>query len=197
MTLRSRFEQLAERERKLLVIFLGLLGGFLVLLVPLLVSMSVSERRDQNDAYREAIDAIADERAVLAKRQEGDAKVVRRYASPAPPLAGMLADFADKSGVSIPETQDRAAVPHGKTIKERQTRIRLSKVGMLALSNFLEKIAQSPYPVRISHLDITKRGSKDDEFDAEIDVSAYDREEPKKPVKVVAPKAGQDEEESE
>lgn len=197
MSLHGRFEQLAERERKLLVIFLGLLGAFFVLLVPVLVGMSVGERRDQNEAYREAIDAIADERDVLAKRREGDAKVVRRYSSPAPPLAGLLADFADKTGVSIPETQDRAVVPHGKTIKERQTRIRLSKVGMLALSNFLEKIAQSPYPIRISHLDISKRGSKDDEFDAEIDVSAFDREEPKKVAKAPTPKKADVEEESE
>ncbi len=102
-------------------------------------------------------------------------------------MAGFLAQMADKSGLEIPESQDRPVVPLGKTIKERQTRIRLSKVGLLALSNFLEKIDQSGYAVQISHLMIQKRSSKDDEYDAEMDVSAYDREEIKKPVKAPVP----------
>lgn len=180
MSLKARFDQLAERERKLLTIFGAIFGGMVLLLGPFLVRMTVGEKETRNQAYRDVIQQIADERVTLARRREEVARVDSRYARRAPALAGFLAQMADQSGVQIPETQDRSVVPHGKTFKERQTRIHLTKLGMLSLSNFLEKIAQSGYAVSLSGLDIQKRASKDDEFDAELDVSAYDREEVKK-----------------
>jgi len=180
VSLKTRFDQLAVRERKLLVAFGSILAVLVLVLVPLAVGMSVGSQEDENQAFRDVIQQISDERVALSRRQEEEARVARRYASPAPSLAGFLADAADKTGVDIPETQDRSAVPHGKTFKERQTRIRLSKVGMLALSNFLEKITQTGYAVQVSHLDIQKRGANDDEYDVDIDVSAFDREEAKK-----------------
>lgn len=180
MSLKARYDQLAERERKLLTVFGGLLLVMLFSFGPVAVRLSVNGKEERNTAYKEVIQSIADERVTLARRQEETKRIEARYARKAPALAGFLAQMADASGVSIPESQDRSTVPHGKTFKERQTRIRLSKVGMLGLSTFLEKISQSGYSVSVSHLDIQKRGSGDDEFDAEIDVSAFDREEVKK-----------------
>lgn len=191
MSLKERFDQLAERERKLLTIFGGVVGVMLILVIPFFVSSSVSSQRELNDSYKEAIQSILDERPLLVQRQEEAARIDARYAKRAPALAGFLASMASKTGVEIPETQDRATIPHGKTFKERQTRIKLSKVSMLPLSNFLEAIAQSGHPVTISRMDLQKRGSKDDEFDVELDISAFDREEVKKPVKPAADSEGE------
>lgn len=187
MTLRERFEQLEERERKLLVLFLGILTAMVLIMMPLFLTMSVGAQEDDNERVREIIQQIEDERATLSRRQADVQRVERRYARAAPALAGFLAQTADQIGVEIPETQDRSTVPHGKTFKERVTKIRLRSVGMLKLAKFMDRIENSGYAVSISKLNIKKRGTKPDEFDAEMEVSAFDREADKKPPKKAKP----------
>lgn len=187
MSLRDRFDNLAERERRLLFVFFGLLGFMLLVFVPILVRMGVSDMAAENERLKTVIDEITSERAVLAKRQAQMGVLENRYGSQAPALAGWLAQLADDVGVDIPETQDRSTVPRGKTFKERSTHIRLSKVGMYQLSNFMERVSASSYPVIISRIDIKKRGGKADEYDAEMDITAFDRD--KKPEKKPAKKA--------
>jgi hypothetical protein len=182
MSLKERLGELGERERKLLGIFLGLLAILLAVLVPIWVRMGVSEKADENRMLSEMIQQISDERLTIAKRKQVLSRVESRYRRNAPALAGFLANVADKVDADIPETQDRSIVPHGKTFKERQTRIRLTKVGMRTLSDFMEGVVSAGYPVVISHIEI-KKGTAPDQFDAEMDVSAFDREETKSKAK--------------
>lgn len=179
MNLQERFDNLAERERKLLVVFFGILGVMLLFLVPLLIRMGVREQVARNDRLREVISMIGDERLMLNRRHAEVNRIEGRYRQKPPALAGFLAKKADEVGVEIPETQDRSTVPRGKTFKERTSRIRLSKIGMLELSNFMNSVTNSGYPVRITRLDIKKRGGAPDVYDVEMDVSAFDKEEKK------------------
>jgi hypothetical protein len=197
MSLGERFEGLGERERKLLVVFLALFGVLFAVLVPLWVRSGVSDQAAANEALSEIINDLSDERLTIAKRKQVLGRLDSRYRKTAPALAGFLANIAERVDVDIPETQDRSIIPHGKVFKERQTRIRLTKVGMRKLSDFMDGIVSAGYPVAITHLDIKKRGTNPDEFDAEMDVSAFDREEAKskpKPAKK-ADKAASDEDE--
>lgn len=186
MNLKARYDTLAERERKLLLVLFGILGVMVFVFVPVLLRLSISEQSSKNERLREVIDTITSERATVAKVQAEAARIQKRYEAQAPSLAGWLARTADEVGIDIPESQDRSTVPRGKTFKERSTHIRLSKVGMFELSNFMEKVSTSSYPVVISRLTIKKRGSKGDEYDAEMDVTAFDKEEKKAPKKVTA-----------
>jgi general secretion pathway protein M len=197
MKLRTYFDNLAERERRLLFVFFGILGFLVLVFVPVLVRMGVNDRAAQNERLEAVIQSISTERVTIAKRQAQAGRLEQRYGTQAPPLAGWLAKVADEVGVEIPETQDRSTVPRGKTFKERSTHIRLSKVGMYNLSTFMERVSASNYPVVISRLDIKKRSGKPDEYDAELDITAFDREE-KKMVKKPAPKpAAAEEDEAE
>jgi general secretion pathway protein M len=174
--LKERIDRLEERERKLLAIFLGILGVMVVVLVPTWVAMSVGAQAEENDRVREIIQSIVDERVTLGRRRADLELVERRYQRKAPELASFLAQTAEKEGVEIPETQDRSTVPHGKAFKERVTKISLRKVGMLKLSNFLGKVENSGYAVSISRLKIRTHSNTPDLYDAEIEVSAFDRE---------------------
>lgn len=185
MNLRDRFEQLEDREKKLLLIFGGVLLVMLAFIIPIYALMSVSDKRAENERIIEIMREIKDERVTLSRRKAETKRVDSRYARKAPALASFLAQAADQVGVDIPETQDRSTVPAGKTFKERSTKIRLRSVGMLDLSNFLEKIESSGYPLSISKLNIKKR-TKPDEYDVEMDVSAFDRDESKKKPKAEA-----------
>lgn len=180
MALRERIEQLEPREQKLLAILLGVFAVMVVVFIPVLVSAMVASRRDDNAELREAIESIHRERDEIAKRQREKQAVLDRYARPAPPLASYLDKTASSVGIEIPESQDRAPVPHGKLYEERSTKLVLRKVGMKALATFLEKIENSGYPVRVSALNLRKRPTEPDSYDVRMTVSAYDRQEPKK-----------------
>ncbi len=192
MSIAERFNQLAERERKLLLAFAGIFFTLLLVLLPVVVRMGVSEQAEENEKLSETIEAITLERITIAKRKQVTERLTARYAKQAPALAGFLASTANKTGLEIPETSDRSVVPHGKSFKERQTRIRLNKVGMRQLSEFMDAATNAGYPVSISRLDIKKRGGAPDEYDVEMDVSAFDREEtkPKTATKAETPAKG-------
>jgi general secretion pathway protein M len=175
MALADRFARLEPREKQLLTILSGVFAVFLLLLVPVGISALLGSKRSDVEALRDAIDQIQSARDELKKRDLERGKVIERYAKPAPPLAGALAGWASASQIEIPESQDRALVPHGKRYEERSTKIVLRKVGMLSLVKFMEKIETSGHPVTISRLNIRKRGTEPDSYDVEMIVSAFDR----------------------
>lgn len=192
MNVRERLAQLDDRERKLLGVLIAVFGAGVVLALPLTIAAVVHAKSSDNEAIREAIEAINDNREAVEKAKAAKNAVLERYSKPAPPLAAFLAGLAAEVGVEIPESQDRQSIPHGKRYTERLTKIVLRKVGMLKLAKFMERIEQSGHPVSISQLNIRKRGSEPDSYDVEMVVSAYDRKAPEPKAKGQAD-AGADE----
>lgn len=185
MALGERIQQLEPRERQLLGILLGVFAVLVLLALPAGITAVLASKRGTNEDLRSTIDAIQAGRGQVDLRKREKQQVVNRYASPAPPLAAFLEKLAQQAKVEIPESQDRASVPHGKSYEERSTKIVLRKVGMLSLVKLMEKIAQSGHPVSVNRLNIRKRGTEPDSYDVEMIVSAFDRkaEEKKKPAK--------------
>lgn len=181
MGLRERIERLEPRERQLLGVLGGVVAVFFLLMVPIGVAALIGSKRSDVETLRDAIDQIQASREELAQRERERGAVLERYSKPAPPLAGLLEKYAGQAQLEIPESQDRAPVPHGKRYEERSTKIVLRKVGMLNLVNFMEKIEQSGHPVTLSRVNIRKRGTEPDSYDVEMIVSAYDRKAEAKP----------------
>ena len=175
MSLAERIDRLDARERQLLGALVAVFIGIVVLMVPLGVTALVSSRASENEELKQAVAAIQENRELVRKHNEEREVVLARYAQAAPPLAGFLDKLAKDSQIEIPESQDRAPVPHGKKFEERSTKISLRKVGMLNLVKFMERIEQSGHPVMISRLNIRKRGTEQDAYDVEMIVSAYVR----------------------
>jgi len=175
MSLRERLQGLEERERRLLGIALLVAVVGVVLTPPIALYAVLHSRRSEVEAVRSALTAIEDQSEVieLAKAQKG--ALEQRYKKPAPQLQAFLAKLASDSGVDIPESQDRQAVPRGKRFDERSTKITLRKVGMLKLVKFLERIEHSGHPVKVSQIDIRKRTEIADSYDVDMIVSAFDR----------------------
>ncbi len=191
MALGDRFQQLEPRERQLVGILLTVFAALLLLALPAGVAALLGSKRAHNDGLRESVSSIQANRAVIATRDKERKEVAQRYANATPPLASFLEKLASQSQIEIPESQDRAVVPHGKRFEERSTKIVLRKVGMLNLVKFMEKIAQSGHPASVSRLNIRKRATEPDSYDVEMIVSAFDRkaEEKKKDAKPEKEKA--------
>ncbi|HMJ11749.1 MAG TPA: hypothetical protein VK524_10075 [Polyangiaceae bacterium] len=172
---RERLERLEERERRLLGFLVLVFVGLVVVLMPLGVAALLASKQSENEELRSAIEEIQQSREALRKRASERDRVQLRYSRPAPALAGFLAGLANQSGIEIPESQDRANVPHGKRFEEKSTKIVLRRVGMLNLVKFMERIEQAGHPVSLSTLNIRKRGTELDSYDVELVVSAFER----------------------
>jgi hypothetical protein len=175
MSLAERLERLDARERRLLGALVAVVAVVLVLAIPLGAAAMVSARSDETDALRDAVEQIQRSRTQIQRASATKQSVQQRYATPAPPLAGLLENWAREIGLEIPESQDRPLVPHGKEFDERSTKIVLRKVGMLKLLKFMEKVEQAAFPLTIERLNIRKRGSEPDSYDVDMIVSTYDR----------------------
>jgi general secretion pathway protein M len=174
-TLRERFDKLEPRERRLLTALLGILGAFVLLLGPILLVTTVSSKRSDNQELRDLIETIRESRGKVAERKAKHDALLAKYGRPAPALAGFIESVATANGMTIPESQDRPEMPHGKRYNERSTVVKLHKVGMLALAKTLEKIEQSGHPVSISRLNLKPRPGEPDSYEVELGVSAFDR----------------------
>ena len=172
---RDRLERLEDRERRLLGILVLVVVGLVVVLMPLGVAALLSAKQSENEELRSIIEEIQQSREALRKRAAERDRVTLRYSRPAPPLAGLLDGLAKQSAIEIPESQDRAVIPHGKRFEEKSTKIVLRRVGMLNLVKFMEQVEQTGHPVSLSTLNIRKRGTELDSFDVEMVVSAFER----------------------
>lgn len=175
MGLQERLDALQPRERRLLLIFVGLFAFVCVLLIPVGISAMLADKRSQNEALREAIDRMYADRDEIELRADETARVLARYKTDTPPLAGLLSKHAKELELEIPEFKERPAVPIGKKYEERSTEINLKKVGMRSLVLFMEKIAKSPHPISITKFTLRKRGTEEDSWDAGMTVSSYHR----------------------
>src|SRR3954465_11201812 len=169
---------LNPREQRIATIGDFVIGGMLLLAVPIGLSSLVSTRRTENEEMRSALTAVNNARAQIRERQERKASIAQRYGKKAPQLAGFLEQTASAQKLQVTDSVDRPDVPHGKRYVERNTVIHFKKSGMAAIAKFLEAIEKSGYPVAVSRLNIRKRAGEPDSYDVEIGVSAYDRPEP-------------------
>ena len=194
MSIADRIARLDARELRILNGALIALAVLVLFMLPIGLTALEHSRRSENQALRDASDNISDNAEQIERAKLDKAATLQRYAKPAPPLAAFLAGLASETGVEIPESQDRQAIPHGKKYSERSTKIALHKVGMLKLAKFMERIEQADIPVSISSLNIRKRGPDPDSYDVEMVVSAFDRSAaPDKVVKKAATDAAPDE----
>ncbi len=178
--LREWFDKLAPRERRLMSILGIAVTGFLVFLVPLLMSLMLSSRRDANTALRNALFTIKNSREEVHQRQLKREAIIARYANKAPAVASVLEKAARDNRLEIQESRDMPEAPHGKKYMERSTVVRMRKCGMLPLAKTLEQLEQQHIPVSISRLNIRRRGGERDSYDVELGLSAFDRTEANK-----------------
>ena len=169
--------KMEPRERKLLLALGGVLGLFLVLLLPIFIYQSVTDRRDRNAEVRDLIAQLQASQGLVADRKARREAVLARYARPAPPLAGFIEEAARANELVVPESSDKPEVPHGKRYSERIAVVKMHKIGMKAFVKMHEKIERSGYPVAVTKLNLKPRSGEADSWEVELGVSAFDRKE--------------------
>jgi hypothetical protein len=170
---RGAYENLNERERKLVALLGGLLVATVVLLPLYLMNAAIADLEEEN---REIVSVLRDlERARPALRQR---EVERRaalelYQTPAPSLGSFLEQMAAEQGLTVREVTDQPEKELGE-YRRRHVRVTLPNVGLAEVVRMMAAIANSPYPVAIEriHIDHFRTGNQ---FNVQLGVVAFDR----------------------
>lgn len=171
---RAAFENLNDRERKLVTLLGGVLAVLIVFLPVWLLTSSIGAIEDENEQIRGALRDISDHGAQLAARDEQRQAAERRYDNPAPPLGSFLEAKAREAGYDRPlEVTDQPEKVEG-AFTRRNTRASLPGVDLRTAVGVMTAIKNSPYPVAIEKLQL-EHYQAGDRYNVQLGVVAFDR----------------------
>jgi hypothetical protein len=102
--------------------------------------------------------------------------LLARYRTPAPPLATYVGEQAQAAHVEITETVDRPPSPVGLRLTERSVQLRLRRVNLQALVDFMDRIDSATFPVAITAVRIHRRFGERNTYDVDdLVVSTWDQ----------------------
>lgn len=171
---RQAYENLNQRERKLVTILGGVLVAMVILLPLYLMSSAISDLEEENLAITEVLRDIDRARPMLRQRDAERKAAMRLYERKAPSLGSFLEDMAGKQGITIREVTDQPEKEIGK-YRRRHVRVTMPNVGLADVIRMMAAIENSSYPVAIEriHVDHFRTG---DRYNVQLGVVAYDRE---------------------
>ena len=174
---RTAFENLNERERKLVMVLGAVLGVVVVFLPIWLLTSSVSDIEEENEQIREALRDISQHGGQLAEWEAQRDAAERRYQTPAPPLGSFLEAKAREAGYDRPleVTDQPEKVESGFT--RRNTRASLPAVGLRTAIDMMTAVENSPYPVAIERLHV-EHYQTGDRYNVQLGVVAFDKNRP-------------------
>jgi hypothetical protein len=132
-----------------------------------------SERTAMIDALR----TIRNERPRIRQRQQQREQALARYATRAPALTSFVENAAREANVTVAEATDRTTPPaEGRRFQRRAVSIRLRRVDLQSLTNFMNAIDSAPFPVAITSIRIRKRFGESNSYDVDdMVISTWDR----------------------
>ena len=172
---REWFERLSQRERTLV----GLLGVVTVVLIAVIggfvISQGLTSMEEENDAIRQALHDISEHGGSYLQAKAKLSQLESRFGAQPLQLGGYLEQAAKEAGLEIAESNERAPVSIGGRYSEHSTELRIQKVRIEALAEFLKKVESGPNLVVITSLNVRTRDDRHEELEVEIEVSSYER----------------------
>ena len=173
--LRSSFENLNERERRL-VQLLGVVFLVIVVVLPMvLMTRAIGDIEDENREIVATLRAIQRGQGQLAARRAEERAAAQRYGTPAPPLGSFIEARAQDQELTLREVTDQPEQVIGEFTR-RNVRATLPGVELRPVMLMLADIENSRYPVAIERLQIEhfRQGTS---YNVQLGVIAYDRAE--------------------
>jgi hypothetical protein len=174
-SVRGAYENLNDREKKLVTTLATVLVCVVVFLPLWLATSAISEVEEENAAIRAVLRDISRSSAELAEREAAREAAARRYDTKAPPLGSFLEAKARDAGYERPlEVTDQPEKVAGGFTR-RHVRANLPGVGLRSAIDMLVEVENSPYPVAIERLSI-EHFQAGDRYNVEVGLFAFDRE---------------------
>ena len=147
----SYWENLTDRERKLLSGLGAVVGVFLVFLPVLFLSSSISSLEEDNEAIASTLRQIQRSRGRLAAQRAERAARDQRYSRPAPSLGSFLEAKAGEVELSVSDVQHEPERELG-AFRVRHSRARIQGTNLRPAIRMLTAIKNSHYPIAIERI---------------------------------------------
>jgi hypothetical protein len=179
--LRERWERLSARERTLLSAMGITFVAMTTLIIGFVITDGLATLDERNADARQALHDLETQRDGYLKAKAKAAQLETRMGKTPVQMQGFLEQVGKEAGVEIPESDEQAAQPSGKSqFSERSVTLRLKQVSLEALTKFMRGIESGPNLVVITGLNIKTRDDKHQDLEVEMTVTTWDRASEKK-----------------
>jgi hypothetical protein len=172
----AEWNRMSARERRLILVLSGAFAFCAVVLVGYLVVDSLQSMAQENQEMRDAINDIAKHSEAYRDAKAKAIAQQQRIGNDPPQLAADLEAAAKEAGIQIPETSDRPDTPAGKKYVEHTLDVKLRKVDLKSLANFLKRVETGKSLVLVTRLQIRRSfGGDGGSLDVDLTATSYER----------------------
>jgi type II secretory pathway component PulM len=170
---RSFWENLNDRERRMLTVLGGFALAGLLILPPIMLFSSNSELQAQNDELRTVLDQLSVQRGRLMQLAEDRQRSNERYLNKTPPLGSFLESEAKKQGLTLQEVTDQPEKTVGH-YQRRSVTVSLPQTGLVPVIKLMSSIVESGHPVAIQEIQLDHY-QPGDSYNVKLGILTYDK----------------------
>jgi type II secretory pathway component PulM len=171
--LRATWDNLNDRERRMLTILGAVLGAVLLIMPPILLVMDNSDLELQNAELRNVVEQLDMQRNRLARIALERRAADQKYLNKTPPLGSFMESEAKKQGLTLQEVTDQPEKTVGRYLR-RSVTVALPQVALTPLINLLSSIVESGHPVAVDQLQIDHYQAGD-QFNVKLGILTFDK----------------------
>jgi hypothetical protein len=171
--IRTAWENLNDRERRMALLLGGVLLALLLLLPPVMLELGNSELEAQNDELRSVLEQLSIQHAKLAQLAQDRKNAEQRYRNKTPPLGSFMESEAKKQGLTLQEVTDQPEKTVGKYLR-RSITVSLPQIGLTPVITLLSSIVESGHPIAIEQIQIDHY-QPGDQYGVKLGILTYDK----------------------
>lgn len=171
--LRSSWENLNERERRMLTVLGVVVLALLLLLPPVMLYLGNNDLQTQNDELRGVLNQLAMQKPRLMQLAEDRKNAEARYKNKTPPLGSFLESEAKKQGLNLQEVTDQPEKTLGKYLR-RSVTVSLPNTPLTPVINLMSSIVESGHPVAIQEITMDHYQTGD-VYNFKLGILTYDK----------------------
>lgn len=172
--LRISWENLNERERRMLSVLGAIVLTLLLLLPPVMLSLGNSELQTQNEELRTVLNQLALQRGRLMQLAQDRKNADARYQNKTPPLGSFLESEAKKQGLTLQEVTDQPEKTVGR-YQRRSVTVSLPQTGLTQVIKLMSSIVESGHPVAIQEIQLDHY-QPGDQYSVRLGILTYDKQ---------------------
>lgn len=172
--LRTSWDNLNDRERRMLSALGGVVLALLLLMPPLMLSLGNGELETENAELRSVLDHLARQRGRLMQLAQERKNAEARYRNKTPPLGSFLEAEAKKQGLTLQEVTDQPEKTVGRYQRRSVTVTLPPQTGLTPIIQLLSSIVQSGHPVAIQEIQLD-HFQPGDQYNVKLGILTYDK----------------------
>ena len=171
-SIRQSWENLSQRERRLLSAMAGVFAALLIFAVVWTTTSSLAEVEEERDEIRRVLADIDRAADLLAKRDAERKAVEERYRNKAPALAAYLESRAKDEGLEVRQSlEDTPKTING--YQRQSVRVSFSNVSLRPIVHLLTSIAEERTPIAVERI-LIEHYSAGDSYKVDLGVASYE-----------------------